>query len=123
MRTGRPEPRDEFVASVASRVRGERRVFRSARVAAAVALTIAMLAALAPVGAFGFAASAVSDVAKTASRIAGPVSHHRVVVKNSPAQSQYKKKCQKGTKPKGKKCIKVKKARAKVKKRGPRFTG
>ena len=27
----------------------------------------------------------------------------------TPAQSQYKKKCQKGTKPKGKKCIKVKK--------------
>jgi hypothetical protein len=127
LRRGRPEPRDEFVASVADRVRGERRVFRSARLAIAVALTIAMLVALAPVGAFGFASSAVNEAAKTAARIASTSSRH--VLKGTAAQTQYPgKKCPKGTKRKGSKCLKVKKPPkkkkgARVKKRGPSFTG
>lgn len=128
LRKGRPEARDEFVASVADRVRGERRVFRSARLAIAVALTIAMLVALAPVGAFGFGASAVNEVAKTAARVAAaPAARH--VLKGTAAQTQYPgKKCPKGTKRKGNKCVKVKKPPkkkkgARVKKRGPSFTG
>jgi hypothetical protein len=59
LRRGRPEPRQDFVHSLAERVRSDRRrSHRGAfRIAFVGALTAAMLAALASVGGLGYAAS------------------------------------------------------------------
>jgi hypothetical protein len=82
------------------------------------------LAALAPVCALGAAGSAGKGVVNAASRVLG--THSRPTAKHSPAQDQYvRKSCPKGTKRKGKKCLKVKKKAkgARISRRGPRFTG
>jgi hypothetical protein len=124
LRQNRPEPRSEFGTSLAKHVRTERRAARAGvRVALAGALTVALLAALAPVGALGSASSAAGGLVSAAARVVG--THDRQTAANSPAQDQYKKKCPKGTKKKGKRCIKVKKKAkgARVSRRGPRFTG
>ena len=125
LRENRPEPRAEFVASLAEHVRTEKRSARAgARLALAGALTVALLAALAPVGALGAAGSASKGVVNAASRVLG--THSRPTAKHSPAQDQYlRKSCPKGTKRKGKKCLKVKKKAkgARISRRGPRFTG
>jgi hypothetical protein len=124
LREQRPEPRSEFVASLAEQVRTERRPARAGvRVALAGALTVGLLAALAPVGALGSASSAAKGVVSAATRVVG--THDRHATASSPAQDQYKKKCPKGTKKKGKRCVKVKKKAkgARVSRRGPRFTG
>lgn len=126
LRRNKPQPRDEFVTSLAEHVRGERRRARSGlRVALAGVMTVALLAALAPVGALGYASSAAKGVVNAASRVAA--THAQPTVVHSPARDQYKKpkKCKKGTKRKGNKCVKVKKSAkgARVSRRGPRFTG
>ena len=125
LRQNRPEPRSEFVATVATRVRGTHRSVRGGvRVALAGALTVALLAALAPVGALGSATSAAKGLVSAAARVAA--THSRPTAAGSPAQSQYKRKaCPKGTKRKGNRCVKVKKKAkgARVSRRGPRFTG
>jgi predicted lysophospholipase L1 biosynthesis ABC-type transport system permease subunit len=125
LRAQRPEPRSEFVTSLAEHVRSSRRPARAGiRVALAGALTVALLAALAPVGALGSASSAAKGVVSAAARVVG--THDRQATANSPAQDQYKKKkCPKGTKKKGKRCVKVKKKAkgARVARKGPRFTG
>jgi hypothetical protein len=94
-------------------------------VALAGALTVALLAALAPVGALGSAGSAAKGIVNAATRVVA--THTRPVATQTPAANQYnkKKKCPKGTKKKGTKCIKAKKATkgARVSRRGPRFTG
>jgi hypothetical protein len=126
LRRNKPEPRSEFVASLAEHVRTDRRTARAGmRVALAGALTVALLAALAPVGALGSAGSAAKGIVNAATRVvatqARPVAHH------TPAGNQYNKKktCPKGTKKRGSKCIKAKRATkgARVSRRGPRFTG
>jgi hypothetical protein len=125
LRENRPEPRDEFVTSLAEHVRAERRSMRPrARLAVAGALTVALLATLAPVGALGSAGSAAKGLVNAATSVVG--THARPTAKRTPAQSQYKKKkCPKNTKRKGTKCVKVKKKTkgARVSRRGPRFTG
>ncbi len=126
LRQNRPEPRSEFVASVAEDVRSRRHARRAGvRVALAGVLTVVMFAALAPVGAFGSATSAATGLVSAAARVvgaqAGPTS-----AKGTAAHDQYKpKRCPSGTKRKGKRCVKVtKKAKgASVARRGPRFTG
>ena len=126
LRRNRPEPRDEFVTSLSEHVRTQRRTPRAGvRVALAGAMTVALLAALAPVGALGSAGSAAKGIANAASRVVA--THARTTAAHTPAASQYgkKKKCPKGTKLHGKKCVKVKKKAkgARVSRRGPRFTG
>jgi hypothetical protein len=126
LRRNRPEPRDEFVTSLAEHVRSEpRRARTGLRVAVAGVLTIAMLAALAPVGALGYASSAAKGVVSAAARVAAVRAKPTMV--SSPARDQYKKPktCPKKTKRKGKKCVKVKKSAkgARIGRRGPRFTG
>ena len=126
LRRARPEPRSEFVVTLAERVRARRRGARAGlRVALAGAQTVALLAALAPVGALGSAGSAAKGMIIAATRVAA--THTRPVASQTPAANQYnkKKKCPKGTKKKGTKCIKAKRAAkgARVSRRGPRFTG
>jgi hypothetical protein len=125
LRRARPEPRSEFVVSLAERVRAQRRDARPGlRVALAGALTVALLAALAPVGALGSAGSAAKGMVNAATRVAA--THTRPVASQTPAANQYnkKKKCPKGTKKKGTKCVKAKSGvkGARVR-RGPHFTG
>jgi hypothetical protein len=126
LRRNKPEPRRDFVVNLAERVRTNRRTARAGvRVGLAGALTIALLAALAPVGALGNAGSAAKGIVNAATRVVA--THARPVAGQTPAANQYnkKKKCPKGTKKKGTKCVKVKKATkgARVSRRGPRFTG
>ena len=126
LRRNTPEPRSDFVVHLAERVRSERRTARAGlRVALAGALTVALLAALAPVGALGSAGSAAEGIVSAAARVVA--THTRPVAGQTPAANQYnkKKKCPKGTKKKGAKCVKVKRAAkgARVSRRGPRFTG
>jgi hypothetical protein len=127
LRANRPEPRSEFVTSLAEHVRTDRRRARGGvRVALAGALSVALLAALAPVGALGSANNAAKGLVSAAAHVVG--THSRPTAKSSPAQDQYKKKkknCPRGTKKKGNRCIKVKKKAkgARVKRSGPRFTG
>ena len=124
LRQNRPEPRSEFVEMVATQVRGARHTARGGlRVALAGALTVALLAALAPVGALGSASDAAKGLVSAASRVTS--THVRPTKKRTPAQNQYSKKCPTGTKKKGNRCVKVKKKAkgARVSRRGPRFTG
>jgi len=120
----KPEPRSEFVTSLAKHVRTERPTAR-VRIALAGALSVALLAALAPVGALGSAGSAVKGLTNAATRVLA--THARPVAQNTPAANQYKKKkkvCPKGTKRHGTKCVKVKRAVKGVRvHRGPHFTG
>ena len=92
LRRRRAEPRDEFVASVAERVSPRRkRSSRSTRLGVAVALTIAMLAALAPIGAASYAGGAAARLVSAASHVLGPASHAGIAKGTSPASNQYKK--------------------------------
>jgi hypothetical protein len=120
LRHNRPKPRDEFVASVAERVRPRRKSHRGARVGVAVALSIAMLAAMAPIGAASYAGSAAVDLVSAAAHAFAPTTKSSASKGTSPASAQYKK-------PKKKHPPKrhVKKSgRAGVRaRRGPRFTG
>lgn len=126
LRQARPEPRSEFLVSLAERVRAQQRGARPGlRIALAGALTVALLAALAPVGALGSAGSAVGAMVNAATHVAA--THTRPVASHTPAANQYnkKKKCPKGTKKKGTKCVKAKRATkgARVRRHGPHFTG
>jgi hypothetical protein len=129
LRGARPEPRDEFLTSLSAHVRAERRSARKGfRVALAGVLTIGLLAALAPVGAFGYASSAAKGIVSAAARVVSVQT--RPAATKTPAQDQYghltqPKKCKKGTKRIGKKCVKVSKGTkgARVSRRGPHFTG
>jgi hypothetical protein len=122
LRRNRPEARDEFVASVAERVRPRRRrSFSGVRLGVAVALSIAMLAAMAPIGAASYAGSAAINLVSAASHVLGPAAHSSAVSKGTPASKQYKKpkKHKKKKPPK-----KHKSGRAGVRAhRGPAFTG
>jgi hypothetical protein len=129
LRGARPEPRDEFVTSLSAHVRAERRSARKGfRVALAGVLTIGLLAALAPVGAFGYASSAAKGIVSAAARVVSVQA--RPTATKTPAQDQYggikkKKKCKKGTTRRGNKCVKVSSGTkgARVSRRGPHFTG
>lgn len=119
LRRRRAEPRDEFVAAVANRVRPKRQRSRGVRLGVAIALTIAMIAAMAPIGAAGYAGSAAVSLVSAASHALGPAAKSSA---SSAASKQYKKpkKHHKKKPPKKKK----KSSRAGVRaRRGPAFTG
>jgi hypothetical protein len=119
LRRMRAEPRDEFVASVADRVRGPRKLAGRLRLGTAIALTIGLLAALAPVGGASYAGGAAANVVSAVSHALSPVSHASKRVHKSPARDQYRK-----PKKKKKKKKKKKGGSAGVRaRRGPHFTG
>lgn len=120
LRRRRVEPSGEFVASVANRVR-PRRERRGLRVGVAVALTIGMLAALAPIGAASYAGGAAIRVVSAASHALGPAAHANKSAAKSPATAQYKKK-KKKKKPPHRHAKKSSRAGVRAR-RGPRFTG
>ena len=124
LRRRRVEASDEFVASLAARVRPERRAARGLRVGVAVALTIAMLAALAPIGAASYAGSAALRVVSAASHALGPTATARKSARNSPARDQYQKpkKKKKKKKPPARKAKRAGRAGVRAR-RGPHFTG
>jgi hypothetical protein len=123
LRRRRAEPSDEFVASVAKRVSPRRKSFRGTRLGVAIALTIAMLAALAPIGAASYAGSAAVRLVSSASHVLGPAAHSSVASKGTPASKQYKKKPKKHKKKPPKRHVK-KSGKAGVRaRRGPHFTG
>jgi hypothetical protein len=74
LRAARPEPRPEFVAMLADRVRSERRGARggSFRLAFAGVLTAATVTSLAAFGGLGYAASGVTQVAKSVAQLVSP---------------------------------------------------
>jgi hypothetical protein len=124
LRRLRPEAGDEFVASVADRVRGPRKVYRGVRVGVAIALTVGLLAALAPVGAASYAGGAAANLVSAAAHVVVPGKKAGKGSKNTPAKDQYKKPKVKKKKPKrhAKKHKKKNRAGARAH-RGPRFTG
>lgn len=124
LRGRRAEPREEFVASVAERVRPRRKSYRGMRVGVAIALTIGMLAALAPIGAASYAGSAAVRLVSAASHVLGPASHAGVAAKGTAASKQYPKPKKHKKKPPKKHKAKKKSGRAGVRAhRGPAFTG
>jgi hypothetical protein len=125
LRAKRPEPSDELVHRLESRVRSSgRRRAGSFRVAFAGALAAGVLAALASVGGLGYAATSASQVVETAKRAVHV--HTVATIQKSAARDQYgkprAKKCRKGTKRVKGVCRRVKKAKG-VRFRKPPFTG
>jgi hypothetical protein len=123
LRANRPEPSDELVRRIESRVRADgRRV--GFRVAFAGALVAGVLAALASVGGLGYAATSASQAVATAKRAMHV--HAETRVQRSAARDQYgkvkAKKCRAGTKRVKGVCKRVRKVRG-AKFRKPPFTG
>ncbi len=124
LRAARPEPSNEFVRTLESRVRtdGRSRV-GTLRVAFVGAITAVMLVALGSVGGVGYASSAAQDAAVSVKRVVQPKKVVRVL-KKSPAINQYggtkkvKKKVKKAKAKKGKGA----KGRVRARTRPP-FTG
>ena len=123
LRANRPEPSDELVRRIESRVRADGRRARSFRVAFAGALVAGVLAALASVGGLGYAATSTSQAVATAKRVMHV--HAEARTQKSAARDQYgkvkPKKCRAGTKRVKGVCKRVRKVRG-VKFRRPPFT-
>jgi hypothetical protein len=122
LRAARPEPSNELVRTLESRVRNDGRTrVGTLRVAFVGALTAVMLVALGSVGGVGYASSAAQDAAVSVKRVVQPKKVVRVL-KKSPAIDQYGGK--KKVKKKVKKAKKGKGAKGKVRARTrPPFTG
>jgi ferric-dicitrate binding protein FerR (iron transport regulator) len=93
LRTERPQPSSEFLASVEDRVRSGRQRSRGRRFQLAFAggLTAALVAALASVGGVGYAASGVTAVANVATDLVSGSTQQssNTNVSNSSADFQY----------------------------------
>jgi len=90
LRAERPEPRPEFLASVADRVRSDRRRARSGgfRLAFAGGLTAALLVALASVGGLSYAATSSTHVLAAVKNVVVPKQKASTVGESS-AAAQY----------------------------------
>ena len=120
LRAARPEPSNEFVRTLESRVRTDGRTrVGTLRVAFVGAITAVMLVALGSVGGVGYASSAAQDAAVSVKRVVTPNDVIQIVKRGS-AIDQYRK-------PKAKKVKKAKKgkgAKGRVRARTrPPFTG
>ncbi len=110
LRADRPEPRSEFLASIADRARERRRVtFRGTRGVLAGGLTSALLVALAITGGLSYAAQSVSNGASASASVASSQAASTSQSSNTSADGGYKK-CKAGdtvqTQPDGKqKCL------------------
>ncbi len=83
LRAARPQPGDELVSRIEARVHAERPALGrrgSFRIVVPVALTAAMIGALAAVGGVGYAASSVEQAAKAVSHIFAPAKAHQAIV-------------------------------------------
>jgi hypothetical protein len=82
LRSARPAPSDELVAKIEARVREARPAYRrtSFRLAIPVALTAAMVAALAAVGGVSYAASSVKHAATAVAHVFVPAKQSRPIV-------------------------------------------
>ncbi len=87
LRANRPQPRDEFVRTLAARVPARRRASGALRVALAAALTVVMLASVAGFGGVGYAAAPAKQVAKIVKKVFVPSGV--IVVRDSAAVNQY----------------------------------
>src|SRR4051812_49160771 len=102
LRSQRPEPRQEFLASLADTVRSDRAKRRTPhlRVVFAGGLTAALLVALASFGGLGYAASSSWHAVNAAAKAVHPAKKHRTkAAKHSSAADQYGRKvtiCHKG---------------------------
>jgi hypothetical protein len=94
LRATRPAPSDELVAKIEARVREARPAYRrsSFRLAIPVALTVAMVAALAAVGGVSYAASSVKHAATAVAHVFVPAKHTSPIVVQglSSGGDQYK---------------------------------
>ena len=118
LRSMRAEPSEQLVNRLAERTRGPRKVYRGLRTGIAVALTVGLLGALAPIGAASYAGKAASSLVVAAARVVSANSHAVPTAKGTPASNQYKKPKKKKKKPKKKGAAAGQRAR-----RGPHFTG
>jgi len=83
LRAARPRPSDELVSRIEGRIRSERPALArrsSFRVAVPVALTAAMVGALAAVGGVGYAATSVEHAVKAVSHVFSPAKAHQAIV-------------------------------------------
>jgi hypothetical protein len=88
----RPEPRRDFLLAVVSRIEGHRRrrpARSPLRLGLAVAVSTAMLVALASFGALGYAASGVTHAVKSAAQVVSPSSKEGPSSAISSARAQY----------------------------------
>jgi len=124
LKANRPEPSDELVRRIESRVRADGRRAGSFRVAFAGALVAGVLAALASIGGLGYAATSAGHAVQTAKRAMHV--HAEARLHKSAARDQYgkqkPKKCRAGTKRVHGVCKRVRKVRG-VKFTKPPFAG
>lgn len=92
LRSNRPEPADEFVASVIDRIRGNRTSLGLGRmrVAFAAALSVVMLTAFASLGGFGQATASLGQVVQTAGKAVGKNKDGPTTAQHNASQNQYK---------------------------------
>ena len=88
LRANRPQPRDEFVRTLAERVPARRRSTGAVRVAMAMALSLVMLASVIGFGGVGYAAGPVTRAASVVKKVFVP-KNGLTVNANSSAQQQY----------------------------------
>src|SRR4051812_16118295 len=94
LRSQRPEPRQEFLASLADTVRSDRaKRTPHLRVVFAGGLTAALLVALASFGGLGYAASSSWHAVHAAAKVVHPAKKHKATAaKRSSAADQYGRK-------------------------------
>ena len=93
LRSNRPEPRAEFLASMVDRVeRGRRSTAPRMRLGFAAALTMGILISLAAFGGLGYASSAAKSIAHVATKLVTPSKPHATQQQLSSAAAQYSKK-------------------------------
>ena len=82
LRAARPSPSDDLVSRIEALVREARPAYRRAslRVAVPVAVTVAMVSALAAVGGVGYAANGVVHAAKTVAKVFVPAKQTKPIV-------------------------------------------
>ncbi len=88
LRTARPVPRPEFVASLAERVRSVRPPVRHSRLAFAASLTAFVVGSVISFGGLGYAATASYETVKVVKRVVAP-SKPRALARTS-ASDQYR---------------------------------
>jgi hypothetical protein len=93
LRSQRPEPRDELVSRIESRIGESRpRTYRGFRLGLAAALTVGMLVALGAFGGFSYAATGVTNAVEAATHVVAPQHKAAPTLVSHPltsAQAQY----------------------------------
>jgi hypothetical protein len=93
LRAQRPEPRDELVSRIESRIGESRpRTYRGFRLGLAAALTVGMLVALSAFGGFSYAATGVTHAVRAATHVVAPQHKAAPAAVSHPissAQAQY----------------------------------